>query len=398
MRRLMLREEDQVYFLHIPKTAGISLFNILYRYLPDDERPHYTPRDLLNPPERLLRQRLIVGHTYYTLQHYLPRPPVCVTMLREPVAQVVSHFRHIQREPDHFLHTRFHNKTLLDFLHDPDMDRLVRNYQTLNLAVDADPRVVARNLTPEQIEFPGIGKLMLDMYDQLDEQELVERVKARLRDFAFVGVTERFNELIELLTYTFHWLPSPTLHMNRDPQPPDEISQEAREWIVERTQLDLQIYQFALQLMETRCREMTADLLHTDYLFAASDTTDFVAHWRDVPNESLPYLQDSQGWTDGWVGPHWVVTGLPPQMRELNVTGTTMFKHLKPPLRLTVVSGGKFIKQIEIKRGHKFSLRIPLTGAPVEVLADQFFIPAQYHESNDARPLSWRILAMNLTS
>ena len=42
MRRVILGEEDQVYFLHIPKTGGTSLFYLLYTYLPDEERPHYT--------------------------------------------------------------------------------------------------------------------------------------------------------------------------------------------------------------------------------------------------------------------------------------------------------------------------------------------------------------------
>jgi len=268
MRRLTLREDDQVYFLHIPKTAGSSLVDLLHNYLPDEERPHYLLRDLLNPPAVLLKQRLIVGHTYYTLHHFLPRPPVCITMLREPVDQVVSHFRHIKRSPEHHLHDRFHDKTLLDFLHDPKMARIIRNYQTFNLAADTDPRALARDLTPAQRERADINGLMMRACDHLGERELLDHVKARLHDFVFVGITERFDDSLELLTYTFRWPPfSRSVQLNRDPNPFLEIPQDARDLIEENTQLDQQIYQFALNLLETRRREMISDLLQTDHAY-----------------------------------------------------------------------------------------------------------------------------------
>ena len=185
-------------------------------------------------------------------------------MLRDPIAQVVSHYRHIKRDTNHFLYERFRDKTLHEFLHDPDYERIVCNFQTLNLAVDADPRVFAKSLTAEQMESPGIGRLMLYMYDHVDGQELLERVKARLQEFAFVGILERFSESLELLTYTFHWKPLKEIHLNSDPKPQYEISPEDREWLMERNQLDLQLHEFALQLVETRLREMNADLLQTN--------------------------------------------------------------------------------------------------------------------------------------
>ena len=52
-----------------------------------------------------------------------------------------------------------------------------------------------------------------------------------------------------------------------------------------------------------------------------------------------------------------------------------------------MVCDGKPIKQVEIKNESNFSLRIPLTGGRIEVLADQFFVPAQHRLSDDARPL-----------
>jgi hypothetical protein len=395
MRRLMLREEDRVYFLHIPKTAGSSFVELLHNYLPDEKRPHYLLADLLNPPETLLEQRLIVGHTYYTLHHFLPRPPIYVTMLRDPAEQVVSHFRHIKRYPEHHLYEKYRNKTLLDFLRDQDMVRVITNFQTHSLAVDADPRVLAKNLTPEELNRSILDELMLGMYDHLSEGELLEYVKARLKDFAFVGITERFDDTVDLLTYTFHWQPfRQSVNLNRDPNPFLDIPQSAKDLIAEHTEIDRQLYQFALDLFETRRREMILDLLKTDQIYGTPGTMDFLISVEEIPPESAPYLNDSHGWSDGWVGPRWVLPMPMPQMRQLKITGMILLEYLKNPLTLTICVGGRQVEQLEITQPDNFSIEIPLTGSPVEILADQYFIAAQVGLNPDKRPLSWRIVEM----
>ncbi len=263
MRRYHLSESDQVYFLHIAKTAGSSLSNILNHFLwtKVEERPHYLPHDLLTPPETLVTDPLIVGHLFYSLHHFLMRPPIYLTILRDPVTQVMSHFLHIQRDPNSQFHRKFQGKTLLDFVRDPELEPIVANYQTRNLIVDGDFRAVAA-ATPMPVQkYPGFPHLMLAAC--VCDQALLDQAKARLREFAFVGIAERFEESIALLTYTFHW---PSLReferFNTAPNVlrEEEIPAEAVAIIEAKNTLDRQLHRFGLELFESRLREMEAEV------------------------------------------------------------------------------------------------------------------------------------------
>ena len=405
MRRYPLRAEDQIYFLHIPKTGGMSLSNTIYEYFPGDDRPQYKPIDLLNPPAALRKQRFIIGHTYFTMRHFLDREPIYITMLREPVSQVVSLFRHIHRLPEHPLHEKFRDSTLLEFLNTPFGEQMSSNYQTMSLAMDDDPRQFVKEIPAERKDQQiQINKAMRDaVLSRNDDKSLLELVKNRLQTFAFVGITSRMSDSIALLTYTFHWEPFPRiLHFNFDPHRPTEIPQEARDLIVQRSPLDFELYEFGCELFELRRRDMILDLLETDHTFRAPEMSEqnrsYSASMVDLPPESVAHMQDNRGWSDGWAGPRWVLPGLaiPSAMKRLEIGGKTFPQQFKKPLKLTVIVGGKPVQQVEAKRDGKFSLSVPLTGGPVEILADQYFIPSQLGNSEDHRPLSWLIEAMNL--
>lgn len=264
MQRIRLRPVDQVYFLHIPKTAGTSLFTYLYEQMPSDDRPHYRVDDLVNPPASLKKQRFIVGHTFNTLHHVLDRPPFVITMMREPRAQVISHYQHIQRHEKHPYYAQVVNKTLLEFLRDPELRLAVYNFQTMNLAINDDPREPARNLTPEQIKAPLLGNIMLRQAATLGDEVLVARAKECLDNCAFVGITEQFAASLELLSYTFHWPLGEMPHLNRSDRPAPELDAETEAELDALTRLDQQVYAYAQVLMERRTREMVADLLQTD--------------------------------------------------------------------------------------------------------------------------------------
>ncbi|MEP7290436.1 MAG: sulfotransferase family 2 domain-containing protein [Chloroflexota bacterium] len=402
MRRISLEDQDQLYFLHIQKTAGISLMNTLNQHFPAHEYRHYLLEQLLFLPDTFVPQRLIAGHTYFTIRHFLAEEPIYLTLLRDPVARVISHFRHIQRKEQHPYHLKFRDASLLDFLHSPEGESISRNFQTLSLAIDQDPREFYRNFTYEKIKGNGGGYAMMAAYDQSNQEALLERVLARLEKFAFIGLTERFEDSLDLLTYTFHWNPlARPVHLNADPEPLSAVPQEAYDLIIERTRLDQQIYDYAFKLLETRRREMALDLLHTDYTYQLPEISREArmnsASLDALPPQSAPFLKALHGWDDGWVGPRWVQSAsLPPSTKHLKITGTTQMRFFKRPLVLTIVVEGKRVQQVKIRLPGRFTFTIPVTNASVEIVANQYFVPAQLGLNADYRPLSWIIQEIKL--
>ena len=94
--------DPTVIFLHIGKTAGWTLRQILYRNVPSDlvmrvRPPADRPRGFLNeeplrafaslPQDERARPRLIVSHMIFGIHASVPRSSTYITLLREPVAR-----------------------------------------------------------------------------------------------------------------------------------------------------------------------------------------------------------------------------------------------------------------------------------------------------------------------
>jgi hypothetical protein len=89
-------------FMHIPKTGGTAMRNVLEWLYPVDKRAYVyensswlTARDLNTMrSEDRARIRLVFGHFPYGLHAAFPASARYITMLREPVARIVSLYRH----------------------------------------------------------------------------------------------------------------------------------------------------------------------------------------------------------------------------------------------------------------------------------------------------------------
>ncbi len=247
------RTDRPLYFLHIPKTAGVSLTTLLKaRFDPTAVCPAQLWSELLHlSRERLGRYRLFHGHFYWHLLADLPQAPACVTFLRNPIERALSHYEHILRDPGHYLHRKARaQRGLRDFLTDPETRPMIVNFQTRALALDLNPRALAAGLSRTELRGLALERLLESALPAMPDEELLRVAKRRLATCAFVGVVERFEESVTALCDTFGWPRVDCPRLNTSPNRTDRraLSPDVLDLLREQTCLDALLYQHALDL------------------------------------------------------------------------------------------------------------------------------------------------------
>ncbi len=256
-----------VIFLHVPKTGGLTMRQILARQVPrrasytpgafdpwgdrdpdddhDRERhrrylrgegpaPRSNPGADLNarhlrryegfPADRRAGVRILMGHFWYGVHEHLSEPSTYITMLRDPVDRVLSTYHH--RFTRHAL-----GQSLPEYIEagrDPGID----NAQTRRLA-GGTGSVRWGPCTPD----------MLD----LAQEHLVER-------FPVVGLTERFDETLLLLRRQFGWdkLSYTRQNVGSGRARVEDLDAATLELIRERNRFDLELHRFAGDRFDAR--------------------------------------------------------------------------------------------------------------------------------------------------
>src|SRR3989442_9425283 len=110
-----------IIFLHVPKTAGTTLARILER--------QYGARAILRlyqssygqelaaiPATQLELLRVVMGNFSFEPHQFLAGPSRYITILREPIDRVISHYYFVRRDPTHYLYETSQRLSLRDFV------------------------------------------------------------------------------------------------------------------------------------------------------------------------------------------------------------------------------------------------------------------------------------------
>ena len=170
----------------------------------------------------------ITGHFPLCTTELLDGRYTTVTLLREPVERTLSYLRHHRKEEP-----ADRDKSLEEIYEDPfRFKSFVHNHMTKMLS-----------LTPAEMTDGMLTPM------ELDESHL-ERAKEALEGIDAVGLQERFDEFFGRLEDRFGWrLGEPETLNTTDPV---DVSQSFRERIAADNALDVELYEFAQELVASR--------------------------------------------------------------------------------------------------------------------------------------------------
>ncbi|MBM7691248.1 hypothetical protein JOC77_000653 [Peribacillus deserti] len=225
-----MSNHDLTVFLHIPKTGGTTLNQIFRKQYQifeffDHDSLEYKVIKLDQLTEEQKKQiKAVAGHYSYGIHEEFSQSFTYFTMLRDPVNRVIS---------------------LYYFLRDyPGYERL----QTMSLEEYVIKEDEAHN-----------GQTVL-ISGSLENPDL-EKAKERLKKFAMVGITEKFNESLFLLQKTFDWKDilyrKENITMNRPSR--DEIPTDVINLIKQYNSLDIELYEFAKKLYQEKLHSLSPD-------------------------------------------------------------------------------------------------------------------------------------------
>jgi hypothetical protein len=227
-----------VFFLHLPRTAGTTLARVIGRqYTSEAILPLYdssTGEEIGSvPPDRLDSLRAIVGHFYFGAHRFLARPSTYVTVLRDPVDRVISHYHFVRADPTHYLHESARQMSLREYVISCDLAE-PNNDQTRLLC----------------------GEYQGSVPHRCSDEMLPVATKHLREHFAVVGLTEEYDRSLVLLKRVLGWSYPFYVRQNVTPRRlrKQDLPSETLRVIETYNRLDIALYRDAGALLREQIR------------------------------------------------------------------------------------------------------------------------------------------------
>jgi hypothetical protein len=227
-------------FIHMPKTAGTTLDDLLYSVFGPvhTSPPYFTDMTLLTErPYKYIR-----GHLRFAPTRALFPTGTYVTILRDPIARLVSHYRSFHK-PENLTPEWREALTAeqiagLEFCHTASFADFLRS----------DRKIIIDNTFN-----PYVAVLADD-----GAQNPLRSAKDNLERFAFVGIQEMWRTSLAMLFDKIGAaMPAKAFGaaLNKSPSYEAEIDAETLPLIYERVGLDLELYRWAQERFDAAAQE-----------------------------------------------------------------------------------------------------------------------------------------------
>ncbi len=293
----------RIFYLHIPKTAGMALRRFLSNQYPVAQiMPATDWLTFLDIDRKEIEQyRLFQGHFTCGVFDLLPKDVRPIVFLREPVARTISHLKHLRRDPHfHTAHKLAAGRSLDELVRDDRIMGLCSNVQTAQLSNDIPGESF---LAGFNFERAGGRVPDPDAYALPPDLAKAERALAR---FQFVGFVESLQEDVLLLSIALGLHPPAGIpKSNEDPDGEIEISRLQPETLAilrERNALDISLYEAARRHFRFTRGRAGAALLDCGIYAPISQPTNFPMS-GPIPGSNWYDCEGPQGAVNRWTGP-----------------------------------------------------------------------------------------------
>jgi len=182
---LSTEKPRKVLFDHLPKCGGASLNRYLGTHYPrrktfslDGQNPSLSVNKFKSLSERdRYGYDLIKGHLAHELLDYIYPECLKVTVLREPLDRIISHYYYAKRTPSHYLYSKIHQSGMgLEEYATSNLSDELRNWYTTH--------------------FSGLS---LDDVERRPEESIAKALEVILKRYDIVGFVDNFSSFLETL-------------------------------------------------------------------------------------------------------------------------------------------------------------------------------------------------------
>jgi hypothetical protein len=237
--------QASILFDHLPKCGGTTINLYLTNHFPkryvfrlSGTAPYESVEEFLSfTKKKRWNKKLVYGHAAHDLQGFTHPDTIKITVFREPIDRIISHYFYVKRTENHYLHDLVikNNIQLIDYCSSNLSDELSNWYVTHFTGLSL---VEVENNPEKSIEL-AFGNI-IEMYDLIGFQDSISTFVKVLKYRFSLKVPEQIDEK----------------NKTKNRLQIKDISQDTIDRISESNSLDIQLYSKLVALKRNGMIEM----------------------------------------------------------------------------------------------------------------------------------------------